>query len=78
MTVGFVLLHVSPTHENEVFNTLTKIPEIIEVHPISGEYDIIAKIQGKDNETIAKIIIEKINIIPGIIDLKTLTGKNLR
>lgn len=78
MTIGFVLLHVSAEHENEVFNTLSKIPDVIEVHPISGEYDIIAKIQAEDNEHIAKIIIEKIKIIPGIIDIKTLTGKNLR
>jgi len=78
MAIGFVLLHVPTAYENEVFNTLSKLPEVLEVHPVSGEYDIVAKIQAKDYETIAEIIKQKIKTIPGVTDTKTLTGKNLR
>jgi len=78
VTIGFVLLHVSPTHENEICALLTKIPEVIEIRPISGEYDMIAKLQAKDYESIAKITTQKIKTITGIIDIKTITGKNLR
>jgi len=78
MTIGFVLLHVPAAYENEVFNTLSKLPEVLEVHPVSGEYDIVAKIQAKDYESIAEIIMQKIKTIPGVTDTKTLTGKHLR
>ena len=74
MVIGFVLMHVSPLHENEVFNKLSKLPEVIELHPLFGEYDLIAKIEVKDYESIDQIIINKIKTIDGITDTKTLTG----
>ncbi len=77
MVVGFVLMHVSPLHEYEVFNKLSKMPEVIEIHPLFGEYDLIAKVEAKDYEGIGEIIIQKIKIIEGITDTKTLTGIRL-
>ena len=77
MVVGFVLMHVSPLHEYEVFNKLSKIPEVIEVHPLFGEYDLIAKIKAEDYESIGEIIIHKIKTIEGITDTTTLTGIKL-
>ena len=77
MVIGFVLMHVSPLHEYEVFNKLSKVPEVIELHPLFGEYDLIAKIEAKDYENIGEIIIQKIKIIEGITDTKTLTGIKL-
>jgi DNA-binding Lrp family transcriptional regulator len=78
MVVGFVLMHVSPLHEYEVFNKLSKIPEVIDLHPLFGEYDLIAKIQAEDYEGIGDIIVHKIKTIEGIIDTKTLTGIKLQ
>jgi DNA-binding Lrp family transcriptional regulator len=77
VVVGFVLMHVSPLHEYEVFNKLSKMPEVIEIHPLFGEYDLIAKVEAKDYESIGEIIIQKIKIIEGITDTKTLTGIRL-
>jgi DNA-binding Lrp family transcriptional regulator len=74
MAIGFVLMHVLSLHENEVFNKLSKIPEVVEVHSIFGEYDLIVKIEAKDYESIAKIIFHKIKTIDGVTDTKTLTG----
>ncbi|HUS99125.1 MAG TPA: Lrp/AsnC ligand binding domain-containing protein [Candidatus Thermoplasmatota archaeon] len=74
MAIGFVLMHILSLHENEVFNKLSKIPEVIEIHSLFGEYDLIAKIEAKDYESIAEIIIHKIKTINGITDPKTLTG----
>jgi DNA-binding Lrp family transcriptional regulator len=70
-------MHVSPLHEYEVFNKLSKMPEVIEIHPLFGEYDLIAKVEAKDYESIGEIIIQKIKIIEGITDTKTLTGIRL-
>ena len=77
MVIGFVLMHVSPLHEYEVFNKLSKLKEVIELHPLFGEYDLIAKIEAIDYESIGQIIIHKIKTIEGIIDTKTLTGIRL-
>jgi DNA-binding Lrp family transcriptional regulator len=77
VAIGFVLIHISPAHEYEVFNKLSKLKEVIELHPLFGEYDLIAKIEAIDYESIGQIIIHKIKTIEGIIDTKTLTGIRL-
>jgi len=77
VVIGFVLMHVAPLHEYEVFNKLSKLHEIKEIHPLFGEYDLIAKIEAEDYENIGEIIIHKIKTITGIIDTTTLTGLSL-
>jgi len=74
LAMGYVLIIVAPTHGHEVYNKLSKIPEIIEVHPLFGEYDLIAKIEVEDFEKLGSIIINKIKSIEEVIDTKTLTG----
>ena len=77
MVIGFVLMHIAPLHEYEVFNKISKLHEVIELHPLFGEYDLIAKIQAEDYEDIGEIVIHKIKTIEGVTDTKTLTGLRL-
>jgi DNA-binding Lrp family transcriptional regulator len=74
MAVGFVLINVAPAHEHDVYNKLSKIPQIVEIHPLFGEYDLIAKIDASDFEELGTIIVNKIRSITGVLDTKTLTG----
>ena len=74
MEIGFVLIHVSTKRESEVFKKLSKIPEVIEVYPLFGDYDIIAKIEAEDYDSIGEIVIHKIRTIDGILFTSTLTG----
>jgi DNA-binding Lrp family transcriptional regulator len=74
MAVGFVLISTAPAHEHEVYNKLSKLPEIVELHPLFGEYDLIAKIEADNFDKLGKIVVNKIRAINGVIDTKTLTG----
>jgi len=74
MAIGFVLITAAPAHEHEVYNKLSKVAEIVELHPLFGEFDIIAKIEADDFESLGNIVVKKIRTIEGIIDTKTLTG----
>lgn len=74
MAMGFVLINVAPAHEHEVYNQLSKIPQVVELHPLFGEYDLIAKIDANDFEELGTIIVNKIRSIAGVLDTKTLTG----
>lgn len=74
MAMGFVLINVAPAHEHEVYNQLSKIPQVVELHPLFGEYDLIAKIDAHDFEELGTIIVNKIRSITGVLDTKTLTG----
>ena len=74
MAIGFVLICAAPAHEHEVYDKLSNIPEIVELHALFGEYDVIAKIEAEDYEKLGKIVVNKIRVIEGVIDTKTLTG----
>jgi len=75
MAIGFALLSISPLHEKEVYNTLSnEIPEIVEVHPLFGEYDILVKIECSDIDAVGDVVIKKIRSLQGVMDTKTLIG----
>jgi len=75
MAIGFALLSISPLHEKDVYSTLTNnIPEITEVHPLFGEYDILVKIECPDIDGIGDVVIKKIRSLKGVMDSKTLIG----
>ena len=74
MAIGFVLINAAPAHEHEVYTKVSKVPETVEVHPLFGEFDLIAKIEAGDFEKLGEIVLKKIRPIKGVIDTKTLTG----
>jgi len=74
MAVGFVLINTAPMHEHEVYNKLCKVPKVVELHPLFGEYDLIAKIKGDSFDVLGDIVLNEIRSIKGVIDTKTLTG----
>jgi DNA-binding Lrp family transcriptional regulator len=74
MALGFALLCISPLKEKEVYQKLQSIPEIIEIHPLFGEYDILVKINCTDIDSIGSVVINKIRSIDGVMDTKTMIG----
>jgi DNA-binding Lrp family transcriptional regulator len=74
MAVGFVLISTAPTKEHEVYNELSKVNDIVELHPLFGEYDLIAKIETGDFNNLGQIVVDNIRTVNGVIDTKTLTG----
>jgi len=74
VAIGFVLITIAPTHEHDVSTKLSKVPEVVELHPLSGEYDLIAKIEAEDFDKLGTIVVNKIRSIEWVIDTKTLTG----
>ena len=75
MAIGFVLISAEPAKEHSVYSQLkNNVPEIKELFPLFGEYDLIAKIEAEDFESLGKIVVQKIRTIEGVLDTKTLTG----
>ena len=74
MAIGYVLISAALAHEHEVYTKLSKVPEIVELYPLFGEFDLIAKIKTRDFEKLGEIVVKKIRSIKGVIDTKTLTG----
>lgn len=73
MALGFVLISTAPAKEHEVYNELLKVKEVVEVYPLFGEYDLIAKIEASDFNLLGQVVVDKVRSQPGVIDTKTLT-----
>jgi len=74
MAIGFALISISPLHEKSVYEILGTISEIVEVHPLFGEFDILVKIECDDIDSIGDVVINKIRLTKGVMDTKTLIG----
>lgn len=74
MAVGFVLINVTPGREREVFDKLAREKNIQEIHPLFGEYDLIAKVTVNDFDQLSDVVFNKIRKINGVTETKTLTG----
>jgi DNA-binding Lrp family transcriptional regulator len=74
MATGFALLSISPLQEKTVYSALKNISEITEIHPLFGEFDILVKIECQDIDHIGEVVIQKIRVLKGIVDSKTLIG----
>lgn len=74
VAVGFVLISTETGMEHDVYNALLDVPEIIELHPLFGEYDLIGKVEASDYDTLGHIIVSSVRSIAGVDDTKTLTG----
>ena len=72
MAVGFVLITTESQKELTVYEKINAIPEVKELHPLFGEYDMIAKVETQEFDDLAKIVIQKIRNVPGVNETKTL------
>ncbi len=70
--IGFVLIGIEPTREKEIYAALMKIGQIVELYPLFGDYDLIAKVEADSYDTIGAIVVSKIRSIAGVKATKTL------
>ena len=74
MAIGFVLIITSSLHKEKVRDNLTKVFGVVEVTPLSGEYDLIVKVDVDDFDSLTKVMTDEIGSIEGILGTKTLVA----
>jgi DNA-binding Lrp family transcriptional regulator len=78
---AFVLLKVSPGHEDEVVSDLMGIQEVKEAHIVPGEWDILAVISSQreivvpSDEKVYKVVMNKIEKIRHVQDTLTMVSQ---
>lgn len=72
--ICYILISTAPAKEYNVYNNLIEIPELVELHPLLGWYDIIIKINIENSKNLGDFVLNKIRNIKGITDTRTLTG----
>jgi DNA-binding Lrp family transcriptional regulator len=78
---AFVLIKVSPGHEEEVVDALMKIPEVTEAHIVPGNYDILAIVNSPkeivvpSDERVYRLVLDKIEKIRHVRDTNTMVSQ---
>ena len=67
-----MLIDTEPTREKEVYQRLLKVPHIVELYPLFGEYDLIAKIEAETFDEIGDIVVKSIRTMEGVKATKSL------
>lgn len=74
MTVAFVVINTAPGKEHEVYVALQQVPQVTELHPLFGEFDLIAKLEAVDFDSLGQLIVSQVRTIPGVLNTKTFAG----
>lgn len=67
-----MLIDIEPNREKEVYEKLIKIPHIVELYPLFGEYDLIAKVEADTFDAVGDLVVQKIRSVDGVKATKTL------
>ena len=70
--IGFVLIDIEPNREKEVYEKLMSLQDIVELYPLFGEYDLIAKVEADSFDAIGDFVVQKIRSVDGVKATKTL------
>tara|TARA_B100000900_G_scaffold416263_1_gene450710 strand:- start:4015 stop:4275 length:261 start_codon:yes stop_codon:yes gene_type:complete len=72
MSVGYVLVNVEPGSEVEVFKSASSLSFVTDANLLFGDHDIIVKLEADNMGDIARLVVESIRAIPGVLNTKTL------
>ena len=72
MVTAFALINVLKGKLPQVVRQLGEIDEVVEIHSVSGRYDILAKVQVEEYEHMSEVATEKIHAIDGIASTETI------
>ena len=72
MVYGFVMVQSRTGMEQEVWKKLRKLSGVTEVHPLFGEYDFLLRVTSDDPDGMARMIVNDIRTIEGVLSTKTL------
>lgn len=79
-TRAFILVQTEPMKEKAVMEDLIKLDEVVEVHMITGEYDVVAVVQVKrmfleaDYDNVFNSAIAKVEGIKYVTDTNSIIG----
>ncbi|HEX9817088.1 MAG TPA: Lrp/AsnC ligand binding domain-containing protein, partial [Candidatus Thermoplasmatota archaeon] len=66
------LIRAAPTREHDVYRALLSVREIVEIVPLFGDFDMIARLDAPTLEGMEQIVKERIRPAAGVAHTKVL------
>ena len=71
--VAFMGINIKEGSVDEVTARISQFDEVLELHEMYGQFDLLLKISAKSLEEMRDIVVNKIRIIPQITDAELMT-----
>jgi len=68
---AFLFVECAPDKVKNALARLRRVPGVSLAHGITGEYDLIAMIVAPDVHALGKVVLEKVQSIPGVFKTTT-------
>jgi len=65
-TQAYILLNADISRMEELKEALEKMEEVREVGVVTGPFDLIVKVETRDNPALGDLVIKKIATLPGV------------
>lgn len=72
MATAYVLIKTRPGHERDVYYSLARRRRFAELHPVTGLYNLVAKVTSDSEESLGYIVLEEINNTENVSSYQTL------
>lgn len=66
MAAAYVLIEAAPKKALQTCAKIAKIAGVKSAHLVTGPYDIIALVEGKDPSAIGRLVLSKIQAVDGV------------
>jgi DNA-binding Lrp family transcriptional regulator len=75
-TSAYVLIEAASGRIGSIIEALRRIPEVVACDAVTGQYDVIARIEADDINALGRVSYAKIQMIDGV--LRTITCSIVR
>ena len=72
MATAYVLIKTKPGHERDVYYNLARRRRFAELHPVIGQYNLVAKVTSDSMERVGHIVIDELNRTDNVSSYETL------
>lgn len=72
LTAAYVTMNVRQTDWKATRDELLKIPGVVHFALVGGEVDVILLVRARDNADLRHIVLEQLQVIPGVRNTRTL------
>lgn len=66
MPMAYVLINTEPKNMEDVVSTLEELDAVVEIFPVYGVYDVVAKIQAETMEKLKDIVTWKVRSLDNV------------
>ena len=73
MVQAYVLIQAEVGRSRDVANAIRDLPGVVRSDPVMGSYEVVVLVEAPDTDDLARLVVSRIQLVPGITRTVTCT-----